>query len=136
MLKRLMFITTMFLGLQVMAAEDTTVPDTLSRGKATELAIVPEILALAKAVVSDLVKDKTLEEILNMVNEIALELSKKNLCGLEAIQSMLDVGISFDMAYDSIVKSCKLEGPALAALNHSLAPGTTGRGGPGGEVSP
>jgi len=139
MLKRLMFVFFMCICVPVMAAEDTTVPDALPQEKATQLAIVPEILALAKAIVSDMVKDMTPEEILNMVNEIALELSKKNFCGLEAIQAMLDVGIPFDMAFDSIVTSCKLEGPALAALNRAFAPGMTGRGGPGGpggEVSP
>jgi hypothetical protein len=136
MLKRLMFVFFMCLCLQVVAAEDITGPDALPQDKATQLAIVPEILALAKAIVSDMVKDMTPEEILNIVNEIALELSNKNLCGLEAIQAMLDVGIPFDMAFASIVTSCKLGGPALAALNRSFAPGMTGHGGPGGEVSP
>jgi len=136
MLKRWIFVSTMFLCLQVMAAEITDTPGALSQDKSGIITLVPEILALATAIVSDMVLDKSPEEILNMVNEIALALSNNNLCGLEAIQAMVDVDIPFEMAFDSIVTTCKLEGPALAALSRSLAPGMTGHGGGGGEVSP
>src|SRR3989304_9959653 len=121
MLKRLMLVSGMCICLQVMAVENATVPDTFSKEKSSVITMVPEILALAKAIVSDMVKDKTPEEILNMVNEIALALSINNLCGLEAIQAMLDVDIPFEMAFDSIVTTCKPEGPARAALSLTCA---------------
>ena len=139
MIKQLLLVFTMLICLQAPAADVTTAPDKLTLESPGNIAISPELLALAKAIVSDMVKDKTPDEVLNMVNEIALALSKEKLCGIEAIQSMLDVGIPFEMAYASIVKSCNLAGPALAALNRSLAPGASGHGGtggPGGEVSP
>ena len=136
MLKQWIFVSTMFICLQVMAVENAAVPDSFSKEKSSLITIVPEILALATAIVSDMVRDKSPEEILNMVNEIALQLSNNNLCGLEAIQAMVNVDIPFEMAFDSIVTTCKLEGPALAALSRSLAPGMTGHGGGGGEVSP
>ena len=136
MLKQLLLVFSMFICLQVPAADITTAPDALTLERPGEIAISPELLALAKAIVGDMVKDKTPDEVLNMVKELALALSKEKLCGIEAIQSMLDVGIPFEMAYESIVKSCNLGGPALAALNRSLSPGMGGHGGPGGEVSP
>ena len=94
-------------------------------------------LTLAKSIVNNMVVDKTPDEILAMVNEIALALSDQDLCGPEALQAMLDVDIPFDPAFDSIVKVCKLSGPELAALSRSLAPGIPpGQGGPGPLVSP
>ena len=136
MMKRLVFISTMCICLQVLAVENTADPGAFPQDNSGIITMVPEILALATAIVSDMVRDKSPEEILNMVNEIALALSTNNLCGLEAIQAMVDVDIPFDMAFDSIVTTCKLEGPALAALSRSLAPGLAGHGGGGGEVSP
>ena len=122
MLKRLLVVSWLFACLQVTAA--------------VEIKTVPEDLSKASAIVSDMVKDKTPDEIIAMVNEIALALSKENLCGTEAIQAMVDAGIPFETAYESVIKACNLSGPALAALNRSLAPGLSSQGGPGGEVSP
>ena len=84
-----------------------------------------------------MVVNKTPDEILAMVDDIALALSNEDLCGPEALQAMLDVDIPFDPAFETIVKVCKLSGPELAALSRSLAPGVSpGQGGPGPLVSP
>ena len=95
MIKQLLLVFTMLICLQVPAADVTTAPGTVTLESPGNIAISPELLALAKDIVSDMVKDKTPDEVLNMVNEIALALSKEKLCGIEAIQSMLDVGIPF-----------------------------------------
>ena len=125
MVKRLIFVSCLLLCLQVSGAET---------------ALVPEDLSKASAIVSDMVKDKSPDEIIGMANVIALALSKENLCGAEAIQAMVDVGIPFETVYESVINACNLSGPELAALNRSLAPGLSGQGGagggPGGEVSP
>ncbi|MGH8120696.1 MAG: hypothetical protein ACRESK_08790 [Gammaproteobacteria bacterium] len=96
----------------------------------------PEVLNHARTIVGDMVKDKQPEEVLAMANEIALALNQEGVCGAEGIQVMVEVGIPFESAYDSVIKACNIQGVELAALNRSLAPGLTAIGGPGPEISP
>ena len=131
MLIRLLFVSCLFICLQVTAADITTdlstAPEVLN----------PELLNQARTIVGDMVKDKQPEEILAMANEIALALNQESVCGAEGIQAMVEAGIPFESAYQSIIKACNIQGTELAALNRSLSPGLTGQvGGPGGEVSP
>lgn len=130
MLIRNLFVSCLFICLQVTAADITTelptVPEKLN----------PEVLNHARTIVGDMVKDKQPEEVLAMANEIALALNQEGVCGAEGIQVMVEVGIPFESAYDSVIKACNIQGVELAALNRSLAPGLTAIGGPGPEISP
>ena len=130
MLIRNLFVTCLFICLQATAADITTELQTVPEG------LNPEVLNQARTIVGDMVKDKLPEEILAMVNEIALALSQEYLCSMEDIQAMVEVGIPFDTAYESIIKACNIQGTELAALNRSLSPGLTGQGGSEEEVSP
>ena len=141
MLKRLMFVTAIFLCVPVQAEDIKAEPEILTLERTNiqrsgEITLKPELLILAKSIVADMVQGKSLDEILGMVNDIALALSEDHLCGTEAIQSMVDVGIPFEMTFDAIVKSCNLDAAEIAELNRSLSPGLADVGGAGGEVSP
>ena len=125
MLKQFLFVACFSICCGVTAAEITT-----------EFAPVPELLQQARTIVSALVKDKLPEEILAMVNDIAVALSQENLCGVEDIVAMMEVGIPFETAYESVIQTCNIQGTELAALNRAFAPGLTATGGAGAEVSP
>jgi len=126
MLNRLFFISFMVYCLQVAAVEVTP-----------RFASTPEYLHLARTIVGDLVAGKLPDEILTMVDEIAVALSQKGLCGTEDIQAMMEAGIPFDAAYPAVIKACNLQGADLVAFNRAIPPGLPpAAGGAGTEVSP
>jgi hypothetical protein len=92
-------------------------------------------MILAQNIVADMVADKTPAEVLEIVDQIAVELSNHELCGIEAVQSMTERGIPFEMALDSITKACNLTGPQVSALVRDLAPGFNVSGGLGPGAS-
>ena len=103
----------------------------------TETTELSASMILAQNIVADMVADKTPTEVLEIVDQIAIELSNHDLCGVEAVQSMTEKGIPFEMAFDSIIKACDLTGPELSALLRELAPEFYDvSGGPGPGVSP
>ena len=137
MVRRLIIVAGMLFGVPAPGAESTALDngDTFQTLE-SKSAMLDAKLTMAKSIVNSMVVDKTSDEVLAMVNEIALALSNEDLCGPEAVDAMLDVYIPFDLAFDSIVQVCKLTGAELAALSRSLAPGMQGSGGPGLLVSP
>lgn len=91
---------------------------------------------LAQNIVADMVADKIPAEILLIVDQIAVELSNHDLCGIESVESMVERGIPFEMALKSIIKACDLTGPQVSALVRGLVPGFDVSGGAGPGVSP
>ena len=97
-----------------------------------------ESQACANDVVARLSEDKTPEELAEMAGLIAKALKEECQCDAYAVRAMIEVGVPFDLAFNSLVDTCELEGAEVGELSRSLAPalgGNTG-GGPGGGVSP
>ena len=90
----------------------------------------------AQNIVADMVADKTPDEVFLMIDQIAIELSNHDLCGIESIQAMMERGIPYEMALDAIIKACDLTGPQVSALVRELAPGFDVSGGLGPGASP
>jgi hypothetical protein len=92
----------------------------------------------ADAVVAALAEDKTPEELAEMAGLIAKALQEDCQCDQYAVRAMIEIGVPFELAFNSLVETCELEGSEVGELSRSLAPalgGNTG-GGPGGGVSP
>lgn len=97
-----------------------------------------ESLECANTVVARLTEGKTPEEIAKMAAELARALKKECQCDQYAVRSMIEIGVPFDIAFNTLVETCELQGEEVGELSRALAPalgGNTG-GGPGGGVSP
>lgn len=92
----------------------------------------------ANDVVAKLAEDKTPEEIAKMGVLLSRALKKECQCDEFAVRAMIEIGVPFDIAFNSLVETCELGGEEVGELSRALAPalgGNTG-GGPGGGVSP
>lgn len=97
-----------------------------------------ESLECANGVVARLTDGKTPEEIAKMAVELSKALKKECQCDQFAVRSMIEIGVPFDIAFNTLVQTCELQGEEVGELSRELAPalgGNTG-GGPGGGVSP
>lgn len=147
MLKRLIYLCFLFFCWQFALAGDTSDATVIPESdKATQNELNTEgnelsdeeSLECANDVVAKLAEDKTPEEIAKMGVLISKALKEECQCDQYAVRAMIEIGVPFDLAFDTLVETCGLEGEEVGELSRALAPalgGNTG-GGPGGGVSP
>ena len=147
MFRRLIYLCLLLPAWQFALAGDTSdapvVPDT-ETAPGTEVTTEGNELSdeesqeCANDVVAKLAEDKTPEELAKMAGLIAKALKEECQCDQYAVRAMIEIGVPFELAFNSITETCELEGTEVGELSRALAPalgGNTG-GGPGGGVSP
>lgn len=122
--------------------ETGTDVDVTTEENAEETAVLAaedeESLECAIEVIKELTEGKLPEELDAMAGIIASALKEKCKCDANAVNAMIEAGVSFDVAFNSITEKCELEGTEVGELARALSPGVGGTagGGPGGGVSP
>jgi len=147
MFKRLIYFCFLLSCWQFALAGDTSDADVMSElDTTTDTEIITEDDELgdeesaecANDVVAELAEDKTSEELAEMAGLFAKALQEECQCDEYAVRAMIEIGVPFDLAFNTLVETCELEGTEVGDLSRALAPalgGNTG-GGPGGGVSP
>jgi hypothetical protein len=147
MFRQLIFVCFLLFWWQTALAGKTSNGDVLPEvvdDPAGEAALLDdtESQECAEEVVADLTDEKPPEIVETMAEILAKALKEECQCDAYAVRAMIEVGVPFALAFDSIAQTCELEGTELGDLSRSLAPAFGGNidggpgGGPGGGVSP